>query len=230
MNTHQILLPYFTQAFADRKFSSSETKAIKQILREHSLDHNQRTMLLHDLFAMTEEALCQGNNREVMDWLRKANQILIDADQAVSDRSDVYFSPGHDCLNAILEAINQARKSIDICVFTISDDRISEVLIRRHLAGLPIRVISDNEKMEDQGSDIRTLSDARIPVRIDRTPNHMHHKFAIFDGESVLTGSYNWTRSAEKYNNENILITNQPRVLRKYQTAFNKMWEEMEVY
>lgn len=78
----------------------------------------------------------------------------------------------------------------------------------------------------DEGSDIQKLSKAGIPIRLDVTPNHMHHKFALFDNATVITGSYNWTRSAERYNHENILVTNSAKVMTAFKKEFNSLWEE----
>jgi len=62
------------------------------------------------------------------------------------------------------------------------------------------------------------------------THNHMHHKFAIFDEETLLTGSYNWTRSAANYNHENLLITDALPLVAAYLSTFRKLWNKMEVY
>ena len=63
-----------------------------------------------------------------------------------------------------------------------------------------VRVLSDAEKSQDRGSDIRALEQVGIPVVLDDGPAHMHHKFAVFDSSRVLTGSFNWTRSATREN------------------------------
>lgn len=141
-----------------------------------------------------------------------------------------YFSPGTDCLDAILESINSAEHSLKICVFTISDDRITEALCRAFAAGIKVRVLTDNEKLFDKGSDIGKIAAAGIPVRVDVTHNHMHHKFAIIDNEAILTGSYNWTRSAASYNHENVLITHDRDTVLAYCQEFDRLWNEMEVY
>ena len=63
-------------------------------------------------------------------------------------------------------------------------------------------------------------------VRVDHTQHHMHHKFAIFDGELLLNGSYNWTRSAFKYNHENLLVTTNTTLVQGFSKAFEDMWKE----
>ncbi|MCJ8165034.1 phospholipase D-like domain-containing protein [Pontibacter sp. E15-1] len=144
--------------------------------------------------------------------------------------NQAYFSPGNDCLQAIQDNITATMRSIKICVFTISDDRITEALLRACHKGVQVQLLTDNKKLYDLGSDIRKLAAEGISVRIDRTHNHMHHKFAIFDQEALLTGSYNWTRSAANYNHENLLVTNQPDLVSAYLHTFEKLWAEMAVY
>lgn len=144
--------------------------------------------------------------------------------------SHAFFSPGDDCLNAIVTGIEEAAQSIKICVFTISDDRISDAIVRAHRSGIRIKIISDNDKLYDKGSDIRELAAKGLEVRVDKTRSHMHHKFAIFDDIHVLTGSYNWTRSAALYNHENVLVTDNPSIVRDYRREFDKLWDRMTPY
>ncbi|WP_146894679.1 phospholipase D-like domain-containing protein [Adhaeribacter aerolatus] len=141
--------------------------------------------------------------------------------------SHAYFSPGETCLNAIITGINKAQRSIKICVFTISDDRITRAILQAHRKGIPVKILTDNEKLFDRGSDIRELAQAGIPVRIDNTPNHMHHKFAILDNEIVLTGSYNWTRSAALYNHENLITSDDKALVKDFSREFDRLWAEM---
>ena len=115
-------------------------------------------------------------------------------------------------------------------MFTISDDRITEALIRAHEVGVNVKVLTDNEKLFDKGSDIRRIAAAGLPVRVDMTQNHMHHKFAIIDNEAILTGSYNWTRSAANYNHENVLIAHDRDTVLAYCQEFDRLWNEMEIY
>lgn len=144
----------------------------------------------------------------------------------MSKNSKVYFSPGDECLNHILELINGCEKSLDICVFTISDDRIRDAIINAYLENIAIRIISDNDKLNDVGSDIKALSKRGIPVRIDTTPYHMHHKFMIVDGKTILTGSYNWTRSAARFNHENVISLVDIAVTASFQQHFDSLWEK----
>ena len=87
-----------------------------------------------------------------------------------------------------------------------------------------MQIITDNDKSEDRGSDIHDMSHAGMNIRIDETNNHMHHKFALIDHDTLITGSYNWTRSAFKYNHENVVITHERNLIRKFEQEFEKLW------
>ena len=140
---------------------------------------------------------------------------------------EVHFSPGETCLGAILDQLEDARRSIDVCVFTITDDRIARALLAAHERGIKLRVITDNDKANDEGSDVWKLERAGIPVRVDRTEWHMHHKFAVFDGRIALTGSYNWTRGAARNNEENLVLCEDERFVTAFRWEFERLWERL---
>lgn len=140
----------------------------------------------------------------------------------------VYFSPGPDCLNAIVRACLQAEKSIDICVFTITDNRIKDAVIAAYSHGTDVRIITDDHKQSDDGSDIRELESIGIEIRTDRVQGHMHNKYAIFDEYMVLTGSYNWTRGAEASNYENLVQLYDENIVTRFVNNFNGLWKEFE--
>lgn len=75
-----------------------------------------------------------------------------------------------------------------------------------------------------QGSDVARLKAAGVPVRCDRTPAHMHHKFAVIDGRFLVTGSLNWTRAGVLENCENVLVLDAPAVAGRYTAQFNALW------
>ena len=84
-------------------------------------------------------------------------------------------------MGKITEMFGTARASVDVCVFTITDNRIVDAMERAHRRNVQVRVISDDDKAMDAGSDIDRLERMGIPVRVDRSEHHMHLKFAIFD-------------------------------------------------
>ena len=141
--------------------------------------------------------------------------------------ADAYFSPGDECLHRIRRLFGEARQTLDICVFTITDNRIVQRLEEAHERGITIRIISDDDKSLDLGSDLEHLARIGIQCRLDRTTAHMHHKFAIADHDLLLSGSYNWTRSAATENDENIVVINNPKIVRIFAEKFEQMWQRL---
>ena len=117
-----------------------------------------------------------------------------------------------------------AKRTVDVCVFTITDDRISNAILDAHRRGVAVRIISDDLKATEEGSDIARFRAAGIPLRLDRSPFHMHHKFALFDGALLLTGSYNWTRGAARDNQENFITTPDRRLIAAFAATYERLW------
>ena len=138
----------------------------------------------------------------------------------------IAFSPGPACKQRIISTLREANTILNICVFTISDDFIKDAIKAAFDRGVEVRIITDNYKVSDEGSDIEELSLHGIPVRVDESENHMHHKFMVADDEITITGSYNWTRSAERYNQENIVWVKDPMFAKPFNQEFEKLWEE----
>ena len=81
--------------------------------------------------------------------------------------------------------------------------------------------------MNDRGSQVSLLDMAGIPVRIDHSRYHMHHKFGIIDGRIAFSGSYNWTYTATKHNQENLLVTTNYDIVHQYLEEYENLWQEM---
>jgi phosphatidylserine/phosphatidylglycerophosphate/cardiolipin synthase-like enzyme len=146
--------------------------------------------------------------------------------QIIYKPSKAYFSPSLDCLNAINKSLQQAKNQVDICVFTISDDRISKEILAVHQRKVKVRILTDNEKLHDLGSDIKSLAERGIEVKIDTTTAHLHHKFAIIDQSILLNGSYNWTRSAAESNEENLVLSYELSLIQQFCKEFEKLWSK----
>jgi phosphatidylserine/phosphatidylglycerophosphate/cardiolipin synthase-like enzyme len=221
------IVEYLRASIQDQFLSKTERKLLREMLEEVPLNAQQLNQLRTKVYELATESINSANYRFVVEWIRSVNNQLA---EPRSENTSVYFSPGESCLSAIQQQIRAAGAELCICVFTISDDRITDELLLAHKRGLPIRVITDNDKMMDEGSDIKRLAQAGIAVRTDTSPNHMHHKFMIVDQEALITGSYNWTRSAARFNHENILLTRELSVVESFSKQFEELWKIMTVY
>ena len=227
MNPDELKLA-LKQTLDDVCLSRSERRALTERLSELDLSDNLRSRFHSIAFELASDAIDSVNLKLVLDWLESVTKVLRTHDQSASVSSAALFSPGDDCWQRICNLIRTARSQVAICVFTITDDRISDVILDAHRRGVRIRIISDNDKSLDRGSDIERLAKAGIHVRVDETSNHMHHKFALFDRKQLLTGSYNWTRSAAQYNEENIVVSDDRQLVIQFEKEFNRLWNEFD--
>ncbi|GAA3920395.1 phospholipase D-like domain-containing protein [Hymenobacter algoricola] len=226
------LLRHFERSFADSTLTTAEAQDLRRRLAAHGQQGAALEQLRHQVFAMARERFNSFQDKAAVQWLEAASALLLptvvpSGEQGALPHTEVFFSPGDACVDAIRQFVGRAAHRLEICVFTISDDRITEALLDSHRRGVAVRLLTDNDKLLDKGSDIEQLQAAGLPVRVDRTANHMHHKFALADNRRVLTGSYNWTRSAALYNMENLLITDDRDVVRRYTEEFEQLWGRM---
>jgi phosphatidylserine/phosphatidylglycerophosphate/cardiolipin synthase-like enzyme len=221
------IIEHLKLTLTDEVFSKAERKSLRALLDENPLTDHQLNFVRSKIYELAHERANPENYKFVLDWIKNANSALIT--NSVS-ASDAYFSPGEECRNVIIHQIKSAIQQLQICVFTISDDLITDAIITSHQRGTTIRIITDNDKSLDEGSDIEHIVKQGIAVKMDRTPNHMHHKFMVVDGKALITGSYNWTRSAARFNHENVLLTKDAGVVKSFLKEFDQLWQVMETY
>ena len=199
-------------------------------LRElgQQLDAGRIRFLRNRSFDIARDAMRgePGATLEVLRWLEQVVKTLDAADQAAPVVSSAYFSPGDTCLRRLCDLMRGCRDTLDICVFTIADDRLTEAILDCHARGVQVRVVSDNDKQHDSGSDIDRLRARGVQVRVDDAPSHMHHKFALFDGRVLANGSFNWTRSATRDNDENLVVSDDANLVRVFGLQFGKLWQQ----
>lgn len=216
------------QTLEDRKISSTERRVLAELLKEGALNEQQRGLVRHQAFELARNELADPKAKEVLDWLEDVNKLLLPpAEASRVSCAEALFTPGNDCVYRIIDLLSAAQQSADLCIFTIADDRISSAILSAYRRRVKVRILSDNDKAYDAGSDIEQFRSAGIPVRVDRGPDHMHHKFAVFDNRTLLTGSFNWTRSASVANHENIIVSDDARLVSPFVREFQRLWDEM---
>ncbi len=209
----------------DGRLSRAERHALGELLAETPLDASRVAQLRARAFALAKARTTDPRALEALDWVEEFVKLLVHAEpHAPPSPSRACFSPGEACLKTILSELDRARKTADICVFTITDDRISQAILSAHQRGVAVRVITDNDKQYDGGSDVDRLRRAGIPLEVDESEHHMHHKFAVLDSATLLNGSYNWTRSASAFNEENLVVTSEAKLVATFAGHFAGMW------
>jgi phosphatidylserine/phosphatidylglycerophosphate/cardiolipin synthase-like enzyme len=215
------ILAYFTENIDIVLTEKTDKDMCRQL---GHLDRAQRGMLRNSLFEAAKSLVPERSKEDTINWLHQCFQ-LIDKNSYHFDK--VLFSPGPEIEQTIYGLLKNAKTSIHLCIFTITDVRLADELIRCHKKGVKVKIVTDDRKTHDQGSEIKTLVAAGIPVKTDHSRYHMHNKFGIIDGRVAITGSFNWTYTATEHNQENLLATTNFTIVRQYQDEFNRLWDEM---
>jgi len=139
-------------------------------------------------------------------------------------KTEVYFSLSDNPQKEIIKNINQAEAFINIAMYIFTDREIALPLVKAQERGVKVRLYLDKDQVDYKYSQSRFLVQKGIKTRISTNNNIMHNKFAIIDNRLLLTGSYNWTFSANNRNDENLLIIDDPEIIEIFQNQFEKLW------
>ncbi len=145
-------------------------------------------------------------------------------------RVGVYFTPSGAPQKIVLSAIQQAKRTIQIAMFAFTDDLIMKALAEARARGVQIEAIWDYrgwERFEDSEMDDALYLGIGV---VDALPGLVHHKFAIIDGQTVITGSTNWSDSGFFRNDENLLVIESAAVAEQFAQHFNALKEETLKY
>jgi mitochondrial cardiolipin hydrolase len=143
--------------------------------------------------------------------------------------SHVYFSSDQDVERPIVQAIDHTSGSIQAALFEINSAPLIDALRRAAGRGVHVRLLLQHDG-KSASSDTPThdfLSYFEVRWSGGRLPHGiMHHKFAVFDSDTVVTGSYNWTRGARRANYENALFEDDADVVKAYMQQFQMLWSK----
>jgi phosphatidylserine/phosphatidylglycerophosphate/cardiolipin synthase-like enzyme len=135
---------------------------------------------------------------------------------------EVAFTPWDDAEGAILKALHQARVAIHVQAYLFTSRTLANALIDASRRGVRVEVLADQEMLlKGDKSQIPRLAEAGIPVWLETRYAVAHNKIILVDpleaGAAVITGSYNFTFSAQARNAENLLILRgNPALVRLY--------------
>ncbi len=140
------------------------------------------------------------------------------------------FTPQDNIRKTLTGLIGQEQQEICVAVYYLTDPKIAQALLEAANRNIHITIITEPKHvLECEHSQIFNLKHPNIQRYVfqhHQDMGIMHHKFMILtknlDGQSIVaTGSFNYTRSAQKYNQENVIITNDPATVMRYQKQFS---------
>ena len=212
-------------SFEDARMSRAERQSLQAFIDDEPPAGGQLHQLRAEAFAVVRTA--DADESAKLAWLEDTVKVLLNAagaDERADRPTEAVFSEESDAAAKLAGLFRTARRHVDVCVFTITDDRVSDAILEAHRRGVAVRIVTDDDKAGDRGSDVDRLRRGGIPVRTDRSEYHMHHKFAVFDRKTLVTGSYNWTRGASRYNAENFVVTGERALVDDFLRHFDQMW------
>lgn len=135
-----------------------------------------------------------------------------------------FFCPDDKCSMRIVDLIKNAKSSIYFMSFAFTNEEIADVLIRKD--DIEIRGIFDAQQSFNKYSQFKRLNEFGVNVKKDTSKYKMHHKVFIIDNETVVTGSFNPTLSADTKNDENLIVIHDKKIAESFLDEFDMLWNE----
>ncbi len=142
------------------------------------------------------------------------------------DPIGIYFASEEDVKTDVEAALQTAQHSIRFLTFSFTLSDIGQILIAKAGAGVDVSGIFETTGSETRFSQLTPLFCAGLPVRQDGNPFVLHDKVFIVDNATVLTGSFNYSASANDSNDENLVIITDPDLAQQYTAEFDRRWAE----
>jgi phosphatidylserine/phosphatidylglycerophosphate/cardiolipin synthase-like enzyme len=131
----------------------------------------------------------------------------------------LFFSPNGGAFLGIDSTLARAKKQVLYALFVFTREELAQTLIADHLTGVDIHGIDNGTDKYEQTPVLQAAGIDALAF-IETGSILLHHKYAILDVESpsatVITGSYNWSATAEDENNENLLIIQNNSIAEQY--------------
>lgn len=138
----------------------------------------------------------------------------------------VCFTPGEDCTSLIVREIANAKKSIYVQAYSFTSPAIAKALADASHKGIAVNIILDKSQVKhNQYSSATYFQHQNIPLYIDNKPAIAHNKVMIIDQQTVITGSFNFTKAAQHKNAENVIIINDDHLAERYLANWNRRKE-----
>lgn len=144
--------------------------------------------------------------------------------------AQVYFSPNGGCTDAIVTEIGRAKQEILVQAYSFTSKDIAKALVDAHKRGVKTEIILDRSNRSKKYSAGDFTAHMGILTYIDSAHSIAHNKIMIIDKETVITGSFNFTKAAEDHNAENLLILKNKELAKQYVDNWGRHRGHSEVY
>lgn len=142
---------------------------------------------------------------------------------------EVYFSPDDGVQDRLLELIGGAQQSIAFLAYSFTSDELATAMLERAQADVHVSgVFETSQYYSNLGTEFDHFLGSGVDVRLDGNPANMHHKVILIDDDIVITGSYNFSASAETRNDENVLIMHSAEIAGQYRQEFERIFNQAD--
>ncbi len=138
----------------------------------------------------------------------------------------VLFSSEDHAVSQLIALVNDAQSSIRFLAFSFTDYPLAQAMIDRYSAGVDVAGIYETFGSNSPRAELKTFWCAKVPVRQDGNPSFLHDKVIVIDNSIVVTGSLNYSSSADEDNEENVIIIDNPEIAALYLQEFDKLWNQ----
>ncbi|HDR2357109.1 TPA: phospholipase D family protein [Enterobacter roggenkampii] len=139
------------------------------------------------------------------------------------------FSPERGALELVLNTIGSARESIRMMGYSFTSPEVVRALVDARRRGVDVKIVLDEKGNRNRASvaAMNLVAGAGIPVRTNDRYAIMHDKVIVVDGQTVETGSFNYTRAGARKNSENVLVIREmPEVASRYLAHWQSRWSQ----
>jgi phosphatidylserine/phosphatidylglycerophosphate/cardiolipin synthase-like enzyme len=138
---------------------------------------------------------------------------------------ETYFATHDECADRLTKLIREARTSIDFLAFSFTHRAMGTAMLERSRAGVKVRGVFEKSQSTNAFTQFHALQKAGLPVFVDANPRNMHHKVMLLDRSITVTGSFNFSDSADKTNDENLVfIRNAPAVAEAFAAEIERVY------
>lgn len=137
----------------------------------------------------------------------------------------VIFSPEDGAVNNLIALVNDAQTSIRFLAFSFTDYPLAKAMIDRAAAGVDVQGVFETFGSNSPRSELKTFWCAGVPARQDGNSSFLHDKIIVIDDSIVVTGSLNFSSSADEENEENVVIVDNAEVAALYLREYQKNWD-----
>jgi phosphatidylserine/phosphatidylglycerophosphate/cardiolipin synthase-like enzyme len=137
-----------------------------------------------------------------------------------------YFATHDKVADHVIDAVQASNKSLHFLAFSFTHDGISKAMLTRAHAGVELLGVFEKTQTTNSYSEFARMNKAGPPIEVytDANPHNMHHKVIVIDGKKTIAGSFNFSTNADKSNDENLVIIQNPEVSKLFEEEFQRVF------